>query len=129
MHLFLSILAIVSAGTTGVLYWFGLQEFYFWYYPWFDIPLHIVGGLTIGLWGASLAWRRKLSPQQSFLFLLLLTVAIGSLWEIFEYVSGLTWDKADFVFDTLGDLLGDLGGTTVAWLIYWALYPKVDTIE
>jgi uncharacterized membrane protein YjdF len=126
MHIFFSIAAVLSAVLTAVLYWFGLDKFYFWYYPWFDIPLHIVGGLTIGFWGASLAWRRRYSPYQAFFFILLLAIAIGSIWELFEYTSGLTGGEPGYWFDTLKDMSDDSIGAVVAWTCYRLLYTKKD---
>lgn len=126
MHILFSILAVSSAVGTAVLYWFGLERFYFWYYPWFDIPMHIMGGLTIGFWGASLAWRRNYSPYQAFLFILLLAIGIGSIWELFEYTSGLTRGEPGYWFDTLKDLGDDTLGALAAWSVYWILYTKKD---
>lgn len=55
MAILFNILTVLSVSTMGFLYWIGLDRFYFWYYPWFDNPLHLIGGLTIGLWGSALA--------------------------------------------------------------------------
>ena len=128
MHIFLSILAVLSAFITGMMYWFGLEEFYFCYYPWFDIPRHLVGGLTIGLWGASLAWRRRYSVFQAFVFVVLLALAVGLVWELFEYINGLTVGDNGYWFDTVGDLGNDVAGALVAWGLYWLLRPREDRL-
>jgi hypothetical protein len=130
MHILFSILALLSAVLTAVLYWFGLERFFFWYYPWFDTPLHLVGGLTIGLWGASLAWRRGYSRYRAFIFILLLALAIGLTWELFEYVYGLTAEEGNYWSDTLGDLGNDVIGALVPWVLYSIIFrPKNPPLE
>jgi hypothetical protein len=128
MTIIFNIFAVFCAGITATLYWIGLEHFYFFYYPWFDIPLHIIGGLTIGFWGVALAARRRYTPRQMFLFILLLAIAIGSVWEIFEYVSGLTRSEAGYWFDTLKDLSDDIVGSLIALGLYRFLYRKQPVI-
>lgn len=120
---------MVSAVLTAVLYWYGLTKFYFWYYPWYDIPMHLAGGLTIGLWAISLAWRRRYSPFQALIFVLLLAIGIGLLWELFESTTGLTGGQPGYWLDTLGDLGNDVGGALFAWFFYWLLSPREDTLQ
>ncbi|TSC69476.1 MAG: hypothetical protein G01um101456_157 [Parcubacteria group bacterium Gr01-1014_56] len=119
MSIIFNILTVLSALLTAFLYWVGLDRFYFWYYPWFDIPIHMVGGLTIGFWGLALATRRQFSFRRTFVCVLLLAIAVGSVWELFEYVSGLTEGEDGYWFDTLKDLGDDLFGAFVAFGVYW----------
>jgi hypothetical protein len=127
MHILFSILAVAGALLTGFLYWLGLDQSFLWYYPWFDTPLHVAGGLTIGLWGASLAWRRNYSTFQAIVFITLLALAIGLLWELFEYTSGLTRGIPNYWADTLSDLGNDVGGALIAWVTYWLLQVRKHT--
>ena len=113
-----NVLAVSSAGFTALLYWIGLDRFYFWYYPWFDIVLHLVGGLTIGFWGAALASRRQFPPRLAAGCIVILAVLIGVLWESFEYISGLTVGKPDYWFDTMTDLGNGFVGASLVVLFY-----------
>jgi hypothetical protein len=124
MHILFSILAIVGATLTGFLYWLGLDQSLLFYYPWFDTPLHLAGGLTIGLWGFSLAWRRNYSSFQAFVFILLLALSVGLVWELFEYLSGLTAGKPGYWLDTFGDLGNDVAGAIIPWFFYWVLQVR-----
>jgi uncharacterized membrane protein YjdF len=76
------------------------------------------------LWGVALAWKRSYSNYQAFFFVLLLALGIGSVWEVFEYVSGLTAGEAGYWFDTLKDLGDNIVGAMVAWILYTLLRPK-----
>ncbi len=124
MSLIFNLGAILGAGLTAFLYWLGLVEFYFWYYPWFDVPLHVAAGFTVGAWGAALAARRRYSPGQALLFLILLALAVGLTWELFEYVSGLTRGEPGYWFDTLKDIGDDMLGAALAAGLYWFAYRK-----
>lgn len=118
-----NILTLLTALITAFLYWIGLENYFFWYYPWYDIPIHLLGGLTIGFWGAALAARRGFRPWQAFIFCLLIAIAAGSIWEIFEYVTGIS-REIGYWFDTIKDLVDDILGTTVAVILYRITYKK-----
>lgn len=128
MHILFSLLAVLGAGSVGFLYWLGLAKSFLWYYPWFDIPLHLAGGLTIGLWGCSLTWRRNYTAFQAFVFILLLSFSIGVAWELFEYAMGLSIKgEPGYLLDTLGDIANDVGAALVAWVVYWLLRIRQET--
>lgn len=50
--------------------------------------------------------------------MLILAITIGSVWELFEYVSGITRGEPGYWFDTLKDLSNDVTGAVVAWALY-----------
>ena len=94
-------------------------------FPAFDIPMHFLGGLSIGVSAIILLniFKSKITTPKWFLFLWIisLTVMIAVLWEFAEFT-------ADYFFqtqmqlslaDTMGDLLmGMLGGMTAGiWFI------------
>jgi len=112
------LLAIVNA---AAFYW--KLYFFIW---WFDIPMHFLGGLWIGL--ASLAAyygaphpRRK---DTGTFFVVTLSVAvvmiIGLAWELFELSSQTFIERATVhdLTDTLSDLTNDLIGALVAAWIF-----------
>lgn len=87
-------------------------------YPWVDIPLHLVGGLWVGLFTLWLYYSdRTRFPEKdrtrSFVFTIALvsSMTVGAAWEIFEYVVNLlTVGEFYDIMDMLGDLLNDAIG-------------------
>lgn len=102
---------------------------------WWDIALHASSGLLLGIFGFLLVYvlnendRAQLSMRPRFvaLFAFLFAVAVGALWEIFEFMmdqlfgtnmqkpmlgddSGLTDTMFDLMVDVLGALLISLLG-------------------
>lgn len=97
------------------LYWYSAM-------PWFDMLMHFLGGLWLGLawvWFLS-SQSLRLSPEpkalaltaKSILQIILLVLLVGILWEVFEFFVDETIAKNGFdLADTLSDLLFDsLGG-------------------
>jgi putative membrane protein len=103
-------------------------EFYlYWHYWWFDIVMHGLGGLwvaLIALWlyCFSRFSRKSLGVSRHSLFAIAVgsTVLIGVGWEIFEYVSNLTFvlPFENYIGDTLADLAMDLAGSFLAYIHY-----------
>ena len=88
--------------------------YYTWF--WFDIPMHFLGGLWVAL---ALGWLFYFSgyisklTQRPFVLIVLGTVIVGGLWEVFEFVVGARLEEGyvfdtslDMVMDTLGALCG-----------------------
>lgn len=101
----------------GSIYLGEVQSFYFKFW-WWDLFLHALSGLIIGIVGFSLVYllnneKRlglQLSPGFIALFAFSFAVAIGGLWEIFEFgvdqSFGLQMQKSGLI-DTMGDLIVD----------------------
>lgn len=97
---------------------------FFWYYtfPWFDMPMHFLGGLWVAL-----ATFYLFNPKSPWLLAFLSVLVIGILWEVFEFsldafITLRVWDSVD----TLGDLFFDLLGASVG-AVYYAkisLWPR-----
>jgi len=116
-------LALSVTVLIGWLYLYGVDNSLFWYYAWYDAPLHILGGVVIGLWGSAVASRLTLRPRYTILFIALLAVAVGAGWEILERAAGLTSaDSPGYWVETTQDLFCDLGGALAVMSLYWALY-------
>ena len=124
MSLFFNILTLIIAVLVGYLYWLGLEGHLFWVYWWYDIPMHMLAGLVVGLWGSALASRRDVKPYQALIFVLLTAFAIGVMWEIFEVSVGITRGEPGYWADTIKDLVDDCLGAAAAVLLYWNLYRK-----
>ncbi len=104
---------------------------------WWDIALHTSSGLLLGILGFLLVYVLNESrnvdlhmrPRFVALFAFLFAVAIGTLWEIFEFsmdqVFGLRMQKPMFsdpsgLTDTMWDLIVDtLGALAISALGWW----------
>lgn len=87
---------------------------------WFDIPMHIVGGIVTTFCAYSFFKRIKksisLEPFALRCFVFIGSTAIvGILWEIYEFFASLATGivMQPSVADTVGDLANDLIGATL----------------
>jgi uncharacterized membrane protein YjdF len=115
---------------------------------WWDIALHASSGLLLGVLGFLLVYvlnehrRIDLHMRPGFvaLFAFLFAVAVGALWEIFEFAMdqlfGTNMQKPMFgdpsgLTDTMWDLIVDmLGGLVVSVFGWWYLkVPEESFIE
>lgn len=76
---------------------------------WLDIPMHLLGGLGVGLLLMSIAEARGERFELPLLFMLFLAVAVT--WEVYEYARGvMVYDSPYKYLDTVKDLvMGSLG--------------------
>lgn len=102
--------ALLLSAALALLQFWALSEFLYWKYVWFDVSMHLLGGLAIGTFVAGFlnAWK-----PVSFLALFGLLI-IG--WEVFEYFLGPP-RGSNYVFDTALDLLIGSLGALVAYAI------------
>jgi len=92
-----------------------------WY---FDMPMHFLGGLWLGLISIYLFSFKDFSFQ-SILKISLIVLLIGIGWEIFEVLidNFITQSSFDFV-DTMSDLFFDvLGGLFAVWYFTKLIMP------
>lgn len=94
---------------------------FYWYTSmwWFDMPMHFLGGLWVGL---ALIWFLK--PKElnfPIVFRIILGVfLVGLAWEIFEIIVNQLAAQDPFnTLDTLSDLCFDLAGAFFS-IIYFA---------
>lgn len=125
----------LSAVTTTIFLLHILGTSFFWYakYFWFDIPMHILGGLWVGLLISYILEDRlrmldfKKSPLITLSIVLSLTTLVGIAWEVFELAAGTIPAYLSPVFernvpiyqDSLYDLLNDVLGAIPAALYAW----------
>ena len=88
-----------------------------WYYsvPWFDMLMHFLGGLWLGL---AFIWLYPAGT--SYLKIIAGVLLVGVFWEIFELVIHQYFLRESFDLpDTLSDLFFDMlgGGVAVFYLI------------
>ncbi len=116
MVLYLQLSAALVIGVVNL--YFGVARGFYTTIWWWDIVAHFFGGA----WAAFLiAWLlvhkgRRASIIQCALFAL----AVGILWEIFEYMNGVGGSAGDFMGywpDTFKDLVMDTVGGAAAGII------------
>lgn len=109
-----------SALTTLALVHALAQEFFlYWKYLWFDIPMHMLGGVCVALGYALLPFFRVTLPPRytSRMAYLVVVLMVGIAWESFEYAAGISIVSAsdDFILDTTFDLIMDLFGGLIGY--------------
>jgi len=95
-------------------------------YWWWDIFLHGIAGIALGFVGFLIVYvlyyenKIKTSPMFVAIFSFSFAVALGAVWEIFEFAMdsffGLNMQKSGLV-DTMWDLIVDSGGALITCLI------------
>lgn len=97
----------------AVLQFLGEAHFLQWRFWWYDIMLHFLGGLWVGLF---LVWiLRRVEKNASLIFVVVGVLCIGIAWELFEIVIGSPRETR-YYLDTIIDLIMDVVG---ALLGYW----------
>lgn len=101
----------------------------YWRFWWYDIIMHFLGGLWIGLmvlWIYYLSgYFKKIKKDKSFIFLLsfLSVLIVGISWEIFEYLFEIVFSN-NYISDTSLDLIMDILGGLVASIVLLVLNKK-----
>ncbi len=102
--------ALVLSALLAAFHVHALQEYLYWRNVWLDVPVHFVGGFTIGIFLAGFLIRFR-----PFLFLTGF-FAVAVAWEVFEYYFGVPRDT-NYIFDTTLDLLTGFLGALAAYVL------------
>jgi hypothetical protein len=96
-----------------------INNYLYWVYWWFDIMMHFLGGLWVGvtfLWAYILVFRGDGSNQKKFFWMsfgvILLTIIS---WEVFELFIQNNISDRNFFADTSSDMLLGMVGGAVAY--------------
>lgn len=124
---FLFVLILIIA----ILQHIAVQFYLYWVFGWFDIIMHFLGGFWcafVVLWFlyfsgyVSVPKKRTLSAFITTGLVTALIVGVG--WEVFEYVTGLTFTVDAYVQDTMLDIIMDSVGGVVAGVFLYRGYQK-----
>lgn len=113
------VLAFFKLALLASVHQLALLDYWYWRYPWLDTAVHFTAGVTIGLfitWFLLVYMTEQVTPAMSLTMVLVGTLAIGILWEVFESEIGIPRDL-NFIFDTKIDLVADLVGGLFANLL------------
>lgn len=102
--------ALLLCTVLAALEWWAVENFIFWKYVWFDLPMHFLGGLALGVLAVGIINTRNVR----YFILSLLLAFVG--WEVFEYVFGVP-REANYAFDTSIDIVMDTLGALVAYTV------------
>ncbi len=99
-------------------------------YPWFDIPFHITGGVSIAYAAYQyLAYlrnrftKKRLPAIHTWILIVMCVAAIAVLWELYEYILQFFFPPeepmtlADTMYDVLVGITG--GAVSGAFFIYY----------
>src|SRR3989344_1525866 len=82
----------------AVLHYAAIVFYIYWVYWWFDIMMHVLGGLSIGLFLYWFFYRSAIvsSPRlSSWAFIIAGSIVVGIGWEIFEHVMHFTYTSKE----------------------------------
>lgn len=98
--------------------WLAMEFHWYYFLPWFDIPMHFLGGFWVAILFIFLLPLRKYSFKYVFL-ILSCVLFVGVLWELFEItLNSITLRDSFDRIDTISDLLFDLLGGFIALFIF-----------
>ena len=106
----------------AILHELALNFFLYWKFWWFDILMHFLGGLWIGLislWFYFLSGYVKYTKKRiTFIFVLssVSVLVVGIAWELFELLVEFDF-SSEYLFDTISDLILDILGALTASII------------
>jgi len=106
----------LSAIVLAVFHYLFLELHLYWLYPWLDIPMHFLGGITVAIgYMVFIGFSPKLTDKYfTFNNTLIFVLLVAVLWEVFEVGAGiLNFEESNYVGDTALDIIvGILGGIT-----------------
>jgi len=103
--------SLVLAIVLLAVHLYALQNYFYWHHRWFDIPMHILGGITIGAFLLAFLSAR----QARFYFFCMVLVVVG--WEVFEYFGHISTGQPHYWLDTFKDMIDGLIGAGVSLYI------------
>lgn len=102
------ILWLISVLSIAVLslHLLALDLFLYWKVWWFDLLVHFLAGALSSLFFIWI-FRKKIGKTVPTIHFLsaLFTLGVGLVWEVFEYLTGLTFSSSSYALDTSLDIL------------------------
>ena len=128
MVLLFNTLAVVVALVVALLHTMAVYYSLYWNYLWFDILMHVLGGLTFGFWAGAVSLRMHFTPARAILFTAAVVFFVSVAWEIFEFISGFTTLERGFWLDTAGDIFFAIVGAVLAYLLFLLARRRITTL-
>ena len=122
-------LFILGISVLAVLHVFATTFFLYWTYPWFDIPMHGLGGVLVafGFLMCMSSYARR-DFTEGLLVTVVVVFSVGVAWELFELAGGITiFGALGYVGDTARDLLMDVVGGAFGYVCARAIVSHEKT--
>jgi hypothetical protein len=103
--------ALLLAALLLSLHLYALHTDFYWYHRWFDIPMHILGGVALGAFLLAFFNVRR----TVLYFSCMLAVVIG--WEVFENLAHISTGQPDYWIDTFADMANGLIGASITFVL------------
>ncbi len=117
---------LFTALLVAILHIAALQWDLYFYYYWFDMVTHTIGGIFIALAAASVAVHFGMRISVPFCIFIALIIGLG--WEVFEYVFHIPQTNwISYPLDTAKDIVMDTFGGTIGACIarYIASHDRI----
>ncbi|MEX0930927.1 MAG: hypothetical protein WDZ68_01400 [Candidatus Paceibacterota bacterium] len=119
MHTQVVRIFLISLTTLAVVHILALRFFLYWRYEWFDIPMHLFGGAIVAL--GVLAARDLHIPffdrLVTFKATIVVVLFVAVIWELFEFIGGISVIQESFVLDTATDLIAGIIGGSIGYIV------------
>jgi len=109
----------------AVFNYLGMKFNLYWFYRWYDIPMHMLGGFWVTLFSLSIYSHFSksfpvISYYVKFLYIMLfILLAVTISWEVFELAGGITFvDDRGYWIDTFADILNAYIGGAVVYFLF-----------
>lgn len=114
-----TVIFIIAASVLAVTNYLAIELHLYWFYSWFDLTTHTLGGAVAALgiyvlkdFCPRLPTRfQRFSVVWSFVFL----VAIA--WELFEVWAGISTNEPGYALDTVLDLVMGMTGGVIGYFV------------
>jgi hypothetical protein len=103
--------ALVLTALLLALHLYALNTYFYWYHRWFDIPMHILGGIALGAFILAFFHVRR----STLYFACMVAVVVG--WEVFEYIANISPGQPQYWLDTIKDMADGLIGAAITYLV------------
>jgi hypothetical protein len=121
-----TIIAFATAIVTITLHHLASTYSWYWLYRGIDIPMHMLGGLMAGFF--TIVALDIFSQKVTYTKILIGVLIVGILWEVLEWMYGLSGLSVLYRYDVIKDIVDDLIGGLGACLI-WKKYMHTSETE
>lgn len=107
-----TILFVIASSILAVTHILALQFYLYWQFPWFDVPMHFLGGIVVAL-GVFTAYDFRLPLPKRWLRLFPVVAAVlmvALAWEYYEILIGIPIEENHKIDTAIDLVLGVLGG-------------------
>lgn len=118
---------VIALGMFALVHLLLIHTYLYWRYPEVDIPMHFLGGtiVALGIFAARDLNIPFFASLTRFIPTLAFVLLIAVIWEVFQYMSGISTMKVNFWSDTIGDVIFGVAGGLVGFFVAHSI-AKLD---